>query len=339
MMNKRNIRKITICLMFLSVFPAVPVFAGIEEIAVKGFNGILNSISTGIASWMFKFLKMFVLDATDISKVGRNVNFYLGYSQAFGIALVVYFTSQNLFVNLIKTGLGEKTPDPAQIIGRSVVNGIMVVSVHFLLDKMLQINNMIITDIIAIGINVDRFQSLLSAPASLLTSDAAVLFLILVVCTLVLAIMGGIRYAEIVFLYIIAPVLMAGNTTTNIMGQFFKTAIGIIFTQAVQVVGIGLLMSVIANYSGSDKLFITIGFLVLLMRGSKTLRDYLYSTGTGGAFGSAASAGAGMMGGFSSRMGSLKSLGAQAVGNISSGGGGSMSAPSTSPRLGSFKTR
>lgn len=345
MKKKRFIdyRKVTFWTLVLMVFPTIPAFASIQDYAVKGFNAVLNSIATGIASWMFKYLQLFIMNSTDLSKLGKNIDFYIGYSQALGIALVGYFTVQKFFINFIKAGMGENVPPPAKILGKAVVSGVMTVSVHYLLDILIGINNGIVKDIVNIGLDVNRFKSMFTAPADLLTgsSDFAILFLILVICGLILAVIGGIRYAEIAFLYIIAPVLMAGDTATSLMGNFFKTAIGIIFTQAVQIIGIGLLISAIMNLQGPDQLFISIGFLVVLMRGSKTLREYLYSSGTGDGLSSAGSMAAGMLPGMMARGGALKSLGGAAAANVPGLGGmaSKMTPPSSSSRTGSFTSR
>lgn len=335
-------KKIIILLSFLLLFPAFPTWAGVEDVAVKGFTGILNNISTGIASWMFKYLQMFVLNPTDLSKLGQNINFYIGYTQALGISLVIYFAVQRLFINFIKTGLGEQTEEPAKIIGRAIIGGVMVVSVHYILDIMIQINNAIIHDISNIGIAASQFKNVftVSADAIKAAGDMAILFLILVIASLILAIMGGIRYAEIAFMYIIAPVLMSGENATSLMGSFFRTAIGIIYTQAVQLTIIGLLMSAITNQAGPDQLFISIGIIVLLLRGPKLLREYLYSSGTGSGMMNAAGQAMSY-----SRRGALRSLGSQAMSTIPlpmpgmAGGAMSRGGPATSPRSGSYTSR
>lgn len=324
--------------LFFFLIPANIVLAGGEERAVDWFNAILNSISTGIASWMFEYLNEYVLIETDfesIRAVGPFFDKLMGYSMSLGIVCAVYFGVQEMFLNMLRAGMGQRTTPATQIYAKTIISGAMVVSVRYLLDLMIEINNYIISDISALQIQVDKIRGMFTLPEQV-GADQAILFLIFVISALVLAFMGVVRYAEIASLYLFGPILMAADISASTMSHFFRTAIGIIFTQAAQVSILGLVFSTFTNQPNGSHYFITIGFIVLLLRGSKLLREWLYSTGVGDGAGAAAGQAVSFLA-LRARGGAISSLGQAAFNSLPIGGGGG--APRTGGGSGSIMRR
>ncbi|MEJ9209814.1 conjugal transfer protein TrbL family protein, partial [Paenibacillus larvae] len=103
-----------------------------------------------------------------------------------------------------------------------------------------------------------------------------------IIASLILSIMGAIRYAELAMVFVLSPVVLSGNVTGDNLKSLLLNATGIIFTQSAQVAALSLLFSNMVNGDATRMLF-AIGIIVLLLRGSKILTNFLYSTGTGSA--------------------------------------------------------
>ncbi|AQT87004.1 hypothetical protein ERICIV_04546 (plasmid) [Paenibacillus larvae subsp. larvae] len=280
---------VTSFILLLFLLPPDHTSAGIVDAGIRMFNGILTNLATGIASWMFGLFETTILSETSFQNIsdsfGSNFNYLVGLSQSFGLSLVTYFALQDAFVQLIKTGYGQRSEKTAaQIFGKAIISGVMVVSVRYVLDLMIAINNFTVKTIIAQGVTKDHLSNsfTINKDVAEFATDLVVLFLVYIIASLILSIMGAIRYAELAMVFVLSPVVLSGNVTGDNLKSLLLNATGIIFTQSAQVAALSLLFSNMVNGDATRMLF-AIGIIVLLLRGSKILTNFLYSTGTGSA--------------------------------------------------------
>lgn len=166
----------------------------------------------------------------------------------------------------------------------------------------LPINNALINFIGEVGIDTSRIEDSFQSAWGIIKEEniLRIMFLILVIALLVLAIAGAIRYIEILIAILISP-LVALSVINNSDGLqiWIREIIAIVFTQAIHFLILQILLSIIGGVENlTIMIILSIGTIVVGLRGPQILRQYLYKTGTSSVLvSSAGSAGRiGMMG-------------------------------------------
>jgi hypothetical protein len=249
--------------------------------------GVINSLTRSAFDVGYGFLITNVTQSNDINR-HLNVDQFLIYIQILAGTLLAF--------KIAKTGLGYLTGafdfdsnsfDLSNfVLGCfSACAGIVILPFIFT-EFLLKINNLLIQGCQDIGLTYHQtidtaFFIDKSAGA---VGVLAIGFLIMGVAFLVLAVIDSIRYFELIFCYLYAPIASASFIGKGEGVQvWWRESIAVIFTQSFHFFMLQLLLLTIRNATGFWVILLPIGNIVVMLKGSKMLRQFLYSSGTGAA--------------------------------------------------------
>jgi len=152
----------------------------------------------------------------------------------------------------------------------------------------IKINNLLVRMINAGGVEIKPDGSLFNALTSIqnLSSIIILLMLVFFVSFFVLGIVAAIRYIEIIYLILIAPfVAISIVRSGDSLDVWIRETIAVVFTQAVQAFELQLLANIIGKLDQQpfEAYILSMGCLVVILRGPQFLRRFLYNTGVGSA--------------------------------------------------------
>jgi hypothetical protein len=117
------------------------------------------------------------------------------------------------------------------------------------------------------------------------------LTLILVIGFFILGIAGGIRYIELIVVMLLAPIVSVSAVRNyDAINVWVRETVAIVFTQAIQLLLLKIMVASMMNLEGVQKILICIAILVVILRGPQVLRTFMYASGTGNAVVGAAGA-------------------------------------------------
>lgn len=168
-----------------------------------------------------------------------------------------------------------------QIIGAA--GGIYILPI-FLTSILIPINNLFVEVIKSMPVKFSAPMAL-GAIAQNTGMSLLIILLVLAISYLVLAVMAGIRYVELIIAIIIAPfVSLSFINKAEPLSVWIREVVSITFTQSIHF----LLLNIHAMVLGAEmnifiKITLLIGLLTVMVRGPKLLRQFMYSSGTGNA--------------------------------------------------------
>lgn len=241
-------------------------------------------------------IQSFILLPTDMNAY-FSVDSYLGYVKIMAGSLLLVAVAFQAIKMLSGNILPTEHRSIGRLAGQTVVSAILIfVLPVILVNVLIPLNNYTMGLIVSIGVSFDNqvlYTSLgMAGGAVALGGVMIVMILILVIAFIILSISAGIRYFELIITYILSPlVAVSAINKYEAISIWAREAVAIVFTQSIHVLCLQLMMSVIMNMSGLMMIFTAIGALVVLMKGPKMIRQFLYTSGAGSAVVNAAGAG------------------------------------------------
>lgn len=272
--------------------------------------GFITDLISDILSKAFSLIAELILQTNDIDKY-FNYQRYLVVVQSIACALLVLF----VVWEATKLQSGGVLPGHEKSFGTLVGQSIVAAALIFFLpwsvtNIFLKINNLVIKVLTDIGVNIDVVNVIailkLGTDPLALGGLIILMTLVLVIGLLGIGIASGIRFIEIIIIILISPIV-AISALNNYDGiqVWVRETIAVVFTQCVQLLSLQLVMVALTNMTGVMSLLLSIGCVVVGLRGPKVLRQFLYSSGTGSALVGAAGA-AGRMGAMKFMMKAVK---------------------------------
>ena len=258
------------------------------------FGEKANEAIWGIVYWMasqmvsdgFDLVIKYVLVETDPNGI-IDFSSYLAMMQSIALALLLFAISWEGVK--YQSGLGEEFTLQSLVM-KSLFAALSIFFLPFALEHFfIKLNNLIVSAIVATGVKITPGNlgplSVIIEPNEL-NMIIIFLFVVLAIATLILAIVAGIRYVEIIILALIAPLAAVSIVRDGeLLEIWIKETIAVVFTQSLQVFLLAALINAIGKMGGNiEEIFmVTIGCLVVMISGPQALRKFVYNTGTGSA--------------------------------------------------------
>lgn len=250
--------------------------------------GVVYNAASQITTDAFEFVVKYVLVETDPNRI-VDFSSYLTMIQSIALSLLLFAIAWE-GVKFQSGTFGEEETIQ-KLVMRTVFASISIFFLPFAMKHFfLKINNLLVNMIITSGIKITPGDigpfSLLFKPAKL-NIIIVLMFLIFAISFLILGIVAGIRYIEIIILTLIAPLAAVSIVRTGeLLDVWIRETIAVVFTQSIQVFLLWFLLNTIGKMSENDVVelyLIAIGCLVVMISGPQALRKFVYSTGTGSA--------------------------------------------------------
>ena len=162
------------------------------------------------------------------------------------------------------------------------------------------LNNAMMYAINSIGdeVNGERLRELFTGNLTALVDAGAfiiVITLIWGIALIVFGVAGGIRYTELLISLMISPLIATSIVKGNEgIETWFKETISVVFTQSIHLLLLKVLMKICLTTSGLPMFVLSIGVVVVALKGPQVIKNYLYTSGVGSSSIGAAGGGARM---------------------------------------------
>lgn len=162
------------------------------------------------------------------------------------------------------------------------------------------LNNAMMYAINSIGdeVNGERLRELFTGNLTALVDAGAfiiVITLIWGIALIVFGVVGGIRYTELLISLMISPLIATSIVKGNEgIETWFKETISVVFTQSIHLLLLKVLMKICLTTSGLPMFVLSIGVVVVALKGPQVIKNYLYTSGVGSSSIGAAGGGARM---------------------------------------------
>lgn len=249
---------------------------GMAYIATLIFKPVFDDMVTALGAMM---------STPDLDSLS-NVSKFLFYTKILAYSLLtvnLIFRAWRFQTGKVFGGQTEPLPD---LLWRTLLSAILIEGLPQILKLLIKLNNALIQLIktegkvdFTAGLKVIAFPN---GGAQLLLIICVVIFTIALVA---LTVSNAIRLAELVFLYLFAPIMAVSHAGKGESFQIWiMQAVSVSLTQSIQFLLTSFALNFAANIS-YDKWYsylLPIGSIVLAIRGPQLLKQFLYSTGVGG---------------------------------------------------------
>jgi len=257
-----------------------------EIISSLIWEGIVG-ISENLFDFFIKFINTLIVQPTEPGKYIANFDQYLKGVQYFAGGLLVIFVIFAVFRQISGIMYQSDRSLGTYFIHVTLAGGLIFILPKVVTIVFLPLNNALISFISSVGVDASRIEESLS-PSSGWGAVAkeswmfSVMSLILTIALLALCITGAIRYIETLIAILISPlVALSVINTSDGLQIWIRETIAIVFTQSVHFLIIQILLSIMAGVDNMVLvLVLSIGTVVVGLKGPQIIRQYLYRTGT-----------------------------------------------------------
>lgn len=249
---------------------------------IEWLKEMIQEIIHEFANMAFDWLELFMLKPTDFSKYPKIdilYDFVFGLASSICIVFLAYSLLGIMFNNLA----GVQSRSIAEVISKTILAFILSASAPWLLkDVLLRLNNAIVKYFLDQGLDTKMLEKFVVIPGS---ANLAVFIMALVI--VVLFVLLGLQYiqrlGEYIVLLVTSPIAAQSIITENfdIWSVWWRESISVIFSQAFQVALLWLVLNLLTGTEKLQDYLFAIGLMVVILKGPKFIRQFLYSSGAG----------------------------------------------------------
>lgn len=257
------------------------------------FFGFINQIVESALGWAFELLSTFLVQMNDLNKF-FEYNTYLKYSLYIAGGLLVVAVANEVLKQVSGNIYDGEQKSIETLAGQIIFAGALIFMLPWSVDNIfMKINNALISLLSGTDFDVDIFT--LDSLNDIFNIQSfgllvPILMLIVAIGFLIIGVVGAIRYWELIIAILIAPIVAVSFVRRKeAIRVWVIEVVALTFTQTIHVLLLHMLIKVMTAADSIVKPLLIIGILIVMIKGPKVLRQYLYSTG-------AVSAGAGSLG-------------------------------------------
>lgn len=283
----RNILLLVIILVVL--FPSTVDASWMGDKVEDAINDVLGKIMNPIYSGMLSALRAVLINPTNMRGIKYIDQLELGMQVLAGALLVTTIAFRGLMYMINGTTGGNNAPI-SDILARSWMAAILIFGLPWILENVfLKLNEFLMAWVNSIGVDFQNGLLLIVFPSGQGLTNV-IMFCIWLLSLIGLLWSNAVRCAELIFLYIIAPLLAVSQAGRGeALQMWIIQAISVSLTQVVQFALVGLSFNLMQGAGFEWWTYITgIGAIVLAIRGPQVIKQFLYTTGTASGGASAA---------------------------------------------------
>ncbi|RFB28278.1 hypothetical protein DZB91_24060 [Brevibacillus sp. VP] len=285
----RNNYLITLVLIIFILFPTAVFAFGPVDWGKQVISDWLYETVEAIAQEAYTGIHDFLLQPTSLSEYSV-IKEVVECAQVIAGALLILVSLYEMIKIAGLSTIGGNEESPAGVIKNAIYAAFLIYFMPWSVDNLLiPANNFIMDSVSQISVHVteDLFKASLN-PAQIkekaekLSVAIVLMFLVYVIAVLILSIVAGIRYVEIIISLVISPFIAVNvGKGGDLVGVWIRETTAIIFTQCVHMLLLNFLFNFIGEFDFWGMLKAT-GVIVVMLRGPQVLRQFLYSSGSGG---------------------------------------------------------
>lgn len=271
-------------------------------------NGVQNSIwsflsnlATDIMTNAFELITDAIISTSDLYAY-FNPDIYLAYIKILAGAFLTVVVAWEAFKQLSGGMIDTEETSLGTYTLKVVFAGLLIYFMPYSISKIfLPLNNILMNLVQSIGVKVEmgKFTNFFELTIEVINLGGfmIIMTLVLAIAFLILGVVAGIRYIDLLFIYMISPIVAVSAIRKGEAIQIWvREAIAVVFTQTIHILLLQILLVLIGTVKQNAMLFVLcIGTIAVMLRGPQVLRKFLYSSGTGSAVVSTAGSGGRMV--------------------------------------------
>lgn len=249
---------------------------------IEYLKEFIQDLIKDFANMAFDWIGMFMLKPTDFSKYPKIDVLYDFVSQL-ASSLCIVFVAWSLLMAMINHMANIQSRSVIEIVCRGMFAFVLSASAPWFLDSvLLKLNNAIVKYFLDKGLDTKTLEKFI------VMKDTAAMSLILMAAVIVvLFVLLGMQYiqrlGEYIVLLVTSPIAAHSVITENfdIWGVWWRESVSVIFSQAFQVALLWLVLNLLTGTEKLSDYMFAIALMVIILKGPKYIRQFLYSSGSG----------------------------------------------------------
>ncbi len=261
----------------------MPDFMDPSKMMEKAVVNFLNKMISDFASQGFDLLSEYVISVTNINKI-PSIQTFMTWSQMAASSLATLFFVKRLMEAMRDELTEEGTPNIAEILGSYVVSLALVFATPYLITNFLiPINNAFVRSVTGLGIRVRMYDDFIDV---MIGYDQGLhitfLLLVWVIAFIAFTIVAAIRYVDLAIILIMGSLVATTYTNrSQVYATYWTEVISVVFIQSVHIVLAYFIIQWASEGTFMSTIF-SLGATIVALRGPQVLRQFLYTSGTGG---------------------------------------------------------
>jgi hypothetical protein len=249
---------------------------------IEWLKEMIQELVRDFANMAFDWLEIFMLAPTDLSKYPKIATVY-DFVFSLASSLCIVFVAWSLLGIMFNQLAGIQSRSIAEVISKSVLAFILAATAPWLLNEvLLKLNNSIVQFFLDKGLDTKMLEKFALIPP---TANLSIFLgaLIIVILFVLLGMQYIQRLGEFIVLLVTSPIAAQSIVTENfdIWSVWWREAISVVFSQAFQVSLLWMILNMITGTEQLQDYMMAIGLMIILLKGPKYIRQFLYSSGAG----------------------------------------------------------
>jgi len=251
----------------------------------KQLLNLLKDVIKDILHWAWDIVEKMILNLSTMDKY-FDYKPMLFYIQIIAAALLITAAAYEIMKNISGNVFDSEDVPLSTYFIRVCISGMMIYLLPWsVVNIIIPLNNATINLINYVGVefgveSIDKLSEFMFTYGNSMIMIVQVF--ILALSFLILGIIGGIRYFELLIVILISPIVAVSFIKKGQAANVWvREAVAITFTQAIHILVLQIVSTILFTVKGPMCLVLCIAAIVILIRGPQVLRKFLYSTGTG----------------------------------------------------------
>ena len=249
---------------------------------IEWLKELIQELVSDFANMAFDWLSLFMLKPTDFSdypKIGTLYDFVFALASSLCIVFVAWAIIGIMFNQMA----GVQSRGLAEVIFKAILAFVLSASAPWILENvLLKLNNAIVQYFLDEGLDTKTLEKFATIPQSAgIALSLAVLTIVILFVLLALQYIQ--RLGEYIVLLVTSPIAAHSIISENmdIWSVWWRESVSVIFSQAFQVALLWLILNLLTGTEKLSDYIMAIGLMVVLLKGPKYIRQFLYSSGSG----------------------------------------------------------
>ncbi|MED1205599.1 conjugal transfer protein TrbL family protein [Heyndrickxia acidicola] len=254
---------------------------GIFKSPIEYLQDLIHTLVHDFANVAFNWLGIFMLKPTNFEKyhsIGTVYNFVFSLSTS----LCIVFVAWSLIRIMLNHAAGVESRSIPEVLAKTIFAFVLSAAAPWLLKEvLLRLNNAIVQYFLDQGLTTTALEKFTDIGGVSIT--ICLMALIIVILFLLLGLQYIQRLGEYIIILVTSPLAAFSLITENfeIWSVWWREAISVIFSQAFQVALLWCILNLLTDTHKLQDYLFAIGLMVVVLKGPRMIRQFLYSTGTG----------------------------------------------------------
>lgn len=248
---------------------------------IEWLKEAIQELIGAFANMAFDWISIFMLKPTDFTEYDK-IDILYEFVFSLSVSLSVVFIGWSLLSIIFNTVSGMEGRSISEVLTKAIGATIIATSIPWLMEWLVKLNNAIVKYFLDRGLDTEALEKY-----TVIGNDASLAIILMGFVIAILFVLLGMQYIQRIGEYIVlltmSPLAAHSIITQNfdIFSMWWREVISVIFSQAFQVGMLWLVLNMLTGTQSLKDYLYAIGLMVIILKGPKFMRQFLYSSGAG----------------------------------------------------------